>query len=334
MEYEFVSFCNNQYDEFNHFLDTLGPKLANKNDFLGDSWWDMSGYLRSYVFLAHDGNEFASSCFLTERELSHRGNIIPCFEIGGTATRSMHQRRGLFSKLVNCAVQKAFSMEIPLIFGTPNDRSGPGYRKLGWDFIERSSTSLILVPNVLNSILRKLNVIKSEVECFYPNDKYLLKTNLLMHELSIDQYINVTSHFSRMNFTGHGYLERRLEGRRFFFLRDGNHEFYCCLRKYNLQYLRLLLVSEYFLDGKIDQSLKKYSYIKKICQNFYKNFDGFYLDGTVSENQSKLITFFMGKGICHRKLPICFMVKKNDEHVKQAFSELSKNFQMSDCDIG
>ena len=48
-----------------------------------------------------------------------------------TATDPDHQGKGIFSKLTRAALD-ALREEIDFVFNTPNDKSGPGYLKLGW----------------------------------------------------------------------------------------------------------------------------------------------------------------------------------------------------------
>jgi GNAT superfamily N-acetyltransferase len=49
-----------------------------------------------------------------------------------TATHPDHQRRGIFSRLTATAAEELAAEGVDLVFNTPNDRSGPGYTKLGW----------------------------------------------------------------------------------------------------------------------------------------------------------------------------------------------------------
>src|SRR5947199_7070932 len=49
-----------------------------------------------------------------------------------TATSPIVQRKGIFSRLTTRALDAAESEGVAFVFNTPNDRSLPGYLKLGW----------------------------------------------------------------------------------------------------------------------------------------------------------------------------------------------------------
>ena len=49
-----------------------------------------------------------------------------------TATHPDFQRRGIFSRLTEAAVEAARDDGVDLVFNTPNEKSGAGYLKMGW----------------------------------------------------------------------------------------------------------------------------------------------------------------------------------------------------------
>ncbi len=49
-----------------------------------------------------------------------------------TSTHPDYQRRGIFAALTHQAIEALKLDGVSLIFNTPNDRSGPGYLKMGW----------------------------------------------------------------------------------------------------------------------------------------------------------------------------------------------------------
>ncbi|MCP5916265.1 GNAT family N-acetyltransferase, partial [Klebsiella pneumoniae] len=82
------------------------------------------------------GSEIAATSYLGGKRLVLRGVTMGAYEIGETATRPAHQRRGLFSQLVNASRAYAIASGRPLIYGTPNGQSTPGYAKLGFDIVQ------------------------------------------------------------------------------------------------------------------------------------------------------------------------------------------------------
>lgn len=59
-----------------------------------------------------------------------------------TATLPSHQGRGIFSTLTRAAVDELTADGVAAIFNTPNDRSRPGYLKLGWHELGRAPVTV------------------------------------------------------------------------------------------------------------------------------------------------------------------------------------------------
>lgn len=60
------------------------------------------------------------------------GTTIRCVRAVDTATHPEYQGRGVFRDLTLTAVDHARNQGIDLIFNTPNEKSAPGYLKMGW----------------------------------------------------------------------------------------------------------------------------------------------------------------------------------------------------------
>ena len=65
-------------------------------------------------------------------ELEYQGNIIRCGRAVDTATHPNYLRMGIFKRLTLEALDVAREVGVELIFNTPNERSRPGYLKMGW----------------------------------------------------------------------------------------------------------------------------------------------------------------------------------------------------------
>ena len=64
----------------------------------------------------------------------HRdGRTFSCFRAVDTATHPEHQGKGIFKKLTLKAVELGKEEGADFIFNTPNDKSRPGYLKMGWE---------------------------------------------------------------------------------------------------------------------------------------------------------------------------------------------------------
>lgn len=64
--------------------------------------------------------------------VTDQGSTIRCVRAVDTATHPDFQRRGIFRRLTEEAVEVAKSRDIDLIFNTPNEKSGAGYLNMGW----------------------------------------------------------------------------------------------------------------------------------------------------------------------------------------------------------
>lgn len=100
---------------------------------------------------------------------------------GDTAVHPNHQRKGLFSKLTIQSVNELKEKNIPLIFNTPNKKSGPGYAKLGW--------TLLGHPILWIRINKPNSFIKS----------YLLKIKSETTDFNFDYGDSVDSNFDEFN---------------------------------------------------------------------------------------------------------------------------------------
>ncbi|HEX6569441.1 MAG TPA: GNAT family N-acetyltransferase [Acidimicrobiales bacterium] len=63
--------------------------------------------------------------------------IVPAVRAVDTATHPDYQGRGIFSQLTRRAVDELRAEGVAFVFNTPNERSRPGYLKMGWQLVER-----------------------------------------------------------------------------------------------------------------------------------------------------------------------------------------------------
>ena len=74
-----------------------------------------------------------------------------------TATHPDHQGRGIFTKLTLAAIDQLRAESVGFVFNTPNDKSRPGYLKMGWHEVGRVPVSISLrrlqsIPRVARSM--------------------------------------------------------------------------------------------------------------------------------------------------------------------------------------
>ena len=64
-------------------------------------------------------------------------DVVTAVRAVDTATHPDYQGRGIFSLLTRRALDELAAEQIAFVFNTPNDRSRPGYLKMGWQLVER-----------------------------------------------------------------------------------------------------------------------------------------------------------------------------------------------------
>lgn len=85
-----------------------------------------------YAAYTPGGELIALRPFMRWRLLDDAGAEIAAVRAVDTAVHPEWRRSGLFSRLTQLSLEELDSEGVGLVFNTPNDRSGPGYQKMGW----------------------------------------------------------------------------------------------------------------------------------------------------------------------------------------------------------
>lgn len=91
----------------------------------------------SWVAVADDGTFAGLRVFLRWRFREPSGATFTAVRAVDTATHPEWQGRGIFTKLTLGAIPDLRDEGIDVIFNTPNDKSRPGYLKMGWSQVGR-----------------------------------------------------------------------------------------------------------------------------------------------------------------------------------------------------
>ncbi|MFV0524526.1 MAG: GNAT family N-acetyltransferase [Acidimicrobiales bacterium] len=96
----------------------------------------------SPIWLAVDGDEpgrpiVGVRAMMRWRLTAPDGTSWPVVRAVDTATLPAYQGRGIFRRLTTAAVDDLTAAGVRAVFNTPNDRSRPGYLKLGWRLVGR-----------------------------------------------------------------------------------------------------------------------------------------------------------------------------------------------------
>lgn len=91
----------------------------------------------SYGWVAVDAGQVVGVRLFMRWEFHHRGSVVRAVRAVDTATHPDHQGRGIFTMLTTHALEAVKADDVGFVFNTPNDKSRPGYLKMGWKEVGR-----------------------------------------------------------------------------------------------------------------------------------------------------------------------------------------------------
>jgi GNAT superfamily N-acetyltransferase len=92
---------------------------------------------RSPAWLVEDDGRVVAFRTFLRWSFDWDGRAVVAVRAVDTATHPDHQGRGLFSSLTTHALGELDGCGVDFVFNTPNERSRPGYLKLGWELVGR-----------------------------------------------------------------------------------------------------------------------------------------------------------------------------------------------------
>jgi len=106
---------------------------------------------RSPMWVACDGGVIAGFRAFMRWEFDHDAQVKRAVRTVDTATHPDYQGRGIFTKLTLTGLEELATEGVDFVFNTPNDKSRPGYLKMGWHELGRPAaairpTRLVTVP--------------------------------------------------------------------------------------------------------------------------------------------------------------------------------------------
>jgi GNAT superfamily N-acetyltransferase len=123
-------------------LDLMAASLGWSSDDHHEAFFDwkhaQNPFGPSPGWVAVDGGEVVGfRTFLRWEHRTPEGWVLPAVRAVDTATRPSHQGRGIFRRLTLQALDDLRAHGVAFVFNTPNDRSRPGYLKMGWTAVGR-----------------------------------------------------------------------------------------------------------------------------------------------------------------------------------------------------
>jgi GNAT superfamily N-acetyltransferase len=92
---------------------------------------------RSPMWVAVDGERLAGFRALMRWRFERDGEPVTAVRAVDTATHPDYQGRGIFTTLTTHAIDTLRGEGVAFVFNTPNDKSRPGYLKMGWRVVGR-----------------------------------------------------------------------------------------------------------------------------------------------------------------------------------------------------
>jgi GNAT superfamily N-acetyltransferase len=111
-----------------------------------------SPFGRSPAWVAVDGDRVVGFRTFMRWEFERGGATVRAVRAVDTATHPDYQGRGIFTLLTRHALDELKADGVALVFNTPNDKSRPGYLKMGWRLVGRLPVAAR--PRSARSLLR------------------------------------------------------------------------------------------------------------------------------------------------------------------------------------
>jgi GNAT superfamily N-acetyltransferase len=149
------------HDDDDAVLELLRTSLGwqpsdNDADFF---WWKhrRNPFGSSPAWLALVDDEIVGYRTMMRWRFQHDDGTVDAVRAVDTATHPDHQGRGIFTRLTLAAIEELQAESVSFVFNTPNDKSRPGYLKMGWHEVGRIPVSLTVrrlrsIPRVARSI--------------------------------------------------------------------------------------------------------------------------------------------------------------------------------------
>jgi glycosyltransferase involved in cell wall biosynthesis/GNAT superfamily N-acetyltransferase len=98
---------------------------------------DLNAFGPSYAWVATEGRRIVGLRMLMRWQFVRNGRVVHAVRAVDTATHPDFQGRGLFTAMTLAALDRCGADGVGFVFNTPNDKSRPGYLKMGWQVVGR-----------------------------------------------------------------------------------------------------------------------------------------------------------------------------------------------------
>lgn len=144
---------------------SLGESLVKKSPQIWNFKHIDNPFGKSHVLLAIENDVFVGVRALMKWNWQLNNDVWVAYRAVDTATHPDFQGRGIFKKLTLQALEDVQKEQETFVFNTPNDKSRPGYLKMGWQIVD--ALPIAIVPTIFYffySIFRKKAVKKHQIQ--------------------------------------------------------------------------------------------------------------------------------------------------------------------------
>ena len=125
--------------------DSLGESLLKKTTSIWDFKHVQNSFGSSYVLVAEENNQLIGVRAFMSWKWQLGDTVWQAYRAVDTATHPAHQGKGIFKKLTLQALADVGKESDCFIFNTPNEKSRPGYLKMGWKALGKIKIALVPV---------------------------------------------------------------------------------------------------------------------------------------------------------------------------------------------
>lgn len=124
----------------------LKASLGEKDLALSEEIWQYkhikNPFGKSLVLIAEEDESIVGVRAFMRWQWNFKQKRFSCFRAVDTATHPEHQGKGIFKKLTLTALDLAKEEGASFVFNTPNEKSRPGYLKMGWEEVGKIEVTL------------------------------------------------------------------------------------------------------------------------------------------------------------------------------------------------
>lgn len=129
---------------------SLGEGLLKKSEQVWNFKHEQNPFGVSHVLLALEEDQLIGIRAFMQWRWQKGAQLWTAYRAVDTATHPDHQGKGIFKKLTLQALDEVAEKGECFIFNTPNEKSRPGYLKMGWQIID--TLPIAVIPTMLYAV--------------------------------------------------------------------------------------------------------------------------------------------------------------------------------------